>query len=65
MRTYTEIVGNHAKGRISRRVLQENQVRQIFRKTIISYPLVRTLTRTYQEVRNVHFSENLAYFVFL
>ena len=58
----SEIVGNHAKGRISRRVLQENQVRQFFRKTIISYPLIRTLTCTYQEVRNVHFSENLALF---
>ena len=45
-------VGNKAKGRISKRVLQENKARQIFRKTNISYPLIR-------------FSENLACFVFL
>ena len=33
-----EIVGNKAKGRISKRVLQENKARQIFRKMNISYP---------------------------
>ena len=38
--------------------------RQIFRKTIISYPLIRTCTCAYQGVRNVCFSEN-ACFVFL
>ena len=56
-------VGNKIKGWISKRVLQENKARQIFRKTNISYPLIRT--RTYQGVRNVCFSENLACFVFL
>ena len=37
-------VGNKAKGRISKRVFQENKARQIFKKTNISYPLVRTHT---------------------
>ena len=31
-------VGNKAKGRFSKRVFQENQARQISRKTNISYP---------------------------
>ena len=39
-------VGNNVKGRISKRVFQENKARQIFRKTNISYPLIRT--RTYK-----------------
>ena len=34
-------VGNKAKGRISKRVFQENKARQIFRKKDISYPLIR------------------------
>ena len=38
--------GNKGKGRISKR-LQENKARQIFRKTNISYPLIRTHTCTY------------------
>ena len=33
-------VGNKAKGRISKRVFQENKARQILRKTDISYPLI-------------------------
>ena len=53
------------KGRISKRVFQENKARQIFWKTNISYPLTRTRTCAYQGVRNVRFSENLACFVFL
>ena len=56
---------NKAKVRISKQVFQENKARQIFRKTIISYPLIRTYARAYQGVRDVHFSENLACFVFL
>ena len=43
-------------------MFQENKARQIFWKTIISYPLIRTRTCTYQEVRNICFSENLACF---
>ena len=61
-------VGNQAKGRIWKRVFQENKALQIFRKGNISYPLIRTRmirTYVYQGVRNVRFSENLAYFVFL
>ena len=58
-------VGNKAKWRISKRVFQENKARQIFRKTNISYPLIRTRTCVYQGVRNVCFSENLTCFVFL
>ena len=38
----TILVGNKAKGRISERVFQENKARQIFQKTNISYPLIRT-----------------------
>ena len=45
-----------------KRVFQENKARQIFRKTSISYPLVRTRTCEYQGVRNVRFSENLTLF---
>ena len=59
------IVGNKAKEWISKRVFQENKARQIFRKTNISYPLIRTRTCAYQGVRNVCFSENLTCFVFL
>ena len=55
--------GNKAKGRISKRAFQGNKARQIFQKTNISYPLIPT--RTYQGVRNVRFTENLMYFVFL
>ena len=57
------IVGDKAKGRISKRVFQENKARQISQKTNISYLLIRTCA--YQGVRNVSFSENLACFVFL
>ena len=53
------------KKRISKQVLKENKACQIFQKTNISYPLIRTRTCAYQRVRNVHFSENLACFVFL
>ena len=34
---------------------------QIFQKTNISDPLIRTLTCAYQGVRNISFSENVAY----
>ena len=52
-----EIIGNKAKGRISKRVFQENKARQLFRKN--------KRTCAYQGVRNVRFSENLSCFVFL
>ena len=42
------IVGNEAQDQISKRLFQENKARQIFKKTNISYHLIRT--RTYQAV---------------
>ena len=60
-----EMVGNKTKGRISKRLFQENKARQIFRKINISYPLIRTCTCTYQGVRNLYFSENLTRILFL
>ena len=44
---------------ISKRVLQENKPRQIFGRTNISYPLIRTHTCAYQEVRNVFVFRNI------
>ena len=38
---FLHIVGNKAKGQISKWVFQENKVRQIFRKTNFSYPLMQ------------------------
>ena len=38
----SQAVGNKAKGRISKQVFQEKNRRQIFRKTNIFYPLIRT-----------------------
>ena len=35
-------IGIKAKGRISKRMFQENKARQIFQKMDISYPLIRT-----------------------
>ena len=37
-----EVVVEKAKGRISKRMLREKKVRQIFQKTDISYPLIST-----------------------
>ena len=37
-----DFVGNRVKRQISKRVFQENKARQIFRKTNISFPQVRT-----------------------
>ena len=42
------IVGNEAQDQISKRLFHENEARQIFRKTNISYHFIRT--RTYQAV---------------
>ena len=58
-------VVNKAKGRISKRVFQENKARQIFWKTNISNPLIPTRTCAYQGVRNVIFSKSLTSFLFL
>ena len=43
----------------------KKKTRQILQKTNIPYPLIRTRTGAYQGVRKVHFSRNLACFVFL
>ena len=59
------IVGNKAKGWISKRLFQENKARQIFRKTKISNPLIPIRKWAYQEVRNSCFSENFPYFILL
>ena len=39
---FAQFVRNKAKGRISKRVFQENKARQLFRKMSIFYPLIRT-----------------------
>ena len=49
------IVGNKAKGQISKRVFQESKARQIFRKTNNSYP----------KIRNVRFFGKFGVFCFL
>ena len=41
-KTNSLLVGSTVKGRISKRVLQENKTRQIFRKRNISFLLIRT-----------------------
>ena len=53
--TGNQIIGNKAKGRISKRVFQENKARQIFRKTNIYYPLLRTRTCAYQKGKKCSF----------
>ena len=61
----TYFVSNKPKGRISKPVFQENKAHQIFRKTNISYSLIRRRRCAYQGLRNVCFSENSVSFVFL
>ena len=51
----SQFVGNKAKGWISKRVFLENKARQIFRKTNISYPLIRTRTNFCQGPFNLYF----------
>ena len=53
-----QFVGNKAKGRISKLLFQENEVRKIFRKTKFFYPLIRKRRCEYQGVRNISFSKN-------
>ena len=60
-----QVIGNEAKRRISKRVFQESKARQNFRKTNISYPLIRTRTCAYQGIRNVCFSEIFSVLCFL
>ena len=58
-------VTNKVKGRISKRVFQENKASQIFRKMNISYPLICTRSCAYQGVRNMHFFEKFGVLCFL
>ena len=50
-----KVVGNKAKGRISRRMFQENKASQIFQKATICYSLIRTHMWAHQEVGNILF----------
>ena len=59
------IVGNKAKGKFQSRCHKENKAGQIFPKTNISYPLIRTRTCTYQEVRKFRFTGKLGLLCFL
>ena len=52
-RLWHYFVDNKVKGRISKQVLRENKLRQIYRKTNISYPLISTLACAYQGLRNI------------
>ena len=54
---HIKFVGNKANRWISKRLLQENKARQIFRKTNISYPFIRTRMCAYQGIRHVRFSD--------
>ena len=47
----SHFVGNKTKGRISKRVFQESKARQIFRKTNISYSLIRTRSHVRVQIR--------------
>ena len=57
-----QLVGNKAKGRISKLVLQENKVCKLFRKTNISFTLIRT--RTYQGVRIIQLGKQVNNIIF-
>ena len=60
-----QIVGNVAKGRISKRVLEENRACQISRKRNISYPLIHTHTCAYRGIKNVRFFGKFGVLCFL
>ena len=51
----SQFVGSKTKGRISKRVLQENKARQIVQKTKAFYPLIRASRCAYQGVRDCFF----------
>ena len=58
IRSIRWVVGNKAKGQISKLVFQENKAHQIFRKINISYPLIRTPTCAYQGVNVLFFGKS-------
>ena len=57
---FTQIVCNKVKGRISKQVFQESKARQNFRKTNISYLLIRTLTK--RRIKIMTNAQNIIYF---
>ena len=60
-----EFVRNKAKGRISKRLLQKTKHVKLSEKTNISYPPDTYTYKCVPGLRNVCFSENLMFFVFL
>ena len=62
---FLNFVGHKAKGHISRRLFQENQVCQILRKANISYPLIRAPTFAYQGGKRCSFFEKFDMLCFL
>ena len=61
--TFTSVIKQ--KGESQNGCFEKTKHAQIFRKTNIYYPLIRTSTQAYQGVKNVRFSENLMCLVFL
>ena len=60
-----QIVSNKTDRRISKRWLQENKARQLFQENEdFLTPVMRRRTCAYLGFGNVHFSENVACFVF-
>ena len=59
------IVGNKAKGPISKWVLQENKAQQIFRKMKTFHPLIRTCTCVYQRGKKFLFFGKFGMLCFL
>ena len=64
-RPFVHFVGNKAKGRTSKRVFQETKARENFRKTNISYLLIRTRARAYQGGKKCLFFGNFRVLWFL
>ena len=61
----SQFVGSKTKGRISKRVLQENKARQIVQKTKAFYPLIRASRCAYEGVRDCFFSRKFGVLCFL
>ena len=54
-----KILGNNVKGRILKRVFQENKAHQIFRKTNISYHLIPPYFRRNYQNFNLYLYETV------
>ena len=69
----TQIIGNKIKGRILKRMLKENTARQVFRKTNISYSLIRSVAVrirgheivVFRKILRAFFSCNIRFVIFL